>query len=276
VTALCFTTVGHERTVPLQHAFSYRQPMWLVDVDQLPSVPRWARSLLRFDAADHFGDPDATIRANVDAFLAEHGVAAPARVVLLANPRSLGHCFNPLSVYWCTSGDGDGVAIIAEVHNTYGGRHCYLVRPDGSGRAEMPKALYVSPFFPVDGSYELEFSELAAPLDVRIALRRPNGRRSNECGPDECGPDESGSDEVVFRAALTAGPPVPVRSVLASALRHLGSSWWVSARIRRQGIRLWLRGLHTFPRSAPHRSAAAVPHESALTNARVAQESGAS
>ena len=260
VPALCFTTVGHERTAPLHHAFSYRQPMWLVDVDQLPSVAAWARPLLQFDAADHFGDPDATIRANVNAFLAEHGVAVPARVVLLANPRSLGHCFNPLSVYWCTNDDGAAVAIIAEVHNTYGGRHCYLVRPDGSGRAEMPKALYVSPFFPVDGVYELGFSDLGDPLDVRIALRRSA---------------EGRGDEVVFRAALTAGPPVPVRSVLASALRHVGSSWWVSARIRRQGIRLWLRGLRTFPRSAPLRSAAPVPHESALANARVAQESGA-
>jgi len=145
----------------------------------------------------------------------------------------LGHCFNPLSVYWCTGCAGELLAIIAEVHNTYGGRHCYLVHPDAAGHAEADKALYVSPFFPVDGAYELSFSELGAPLDVRIALRRSS---------------DGGSDQLVFRAALTAGLPVAVRSVLASALRHPGSGWWVSARIRWQGLRLWLRRLPVIPR----------------------------
>ncbi len=101
---------------------------------------------------------------------------------MLATPRSLGHSFNPLSVFWCTDLDGDLVAIIAEVHNTYGGRHCYLVRPDGVGQAMADKALYVSPFFPVDGAYELQFSALGAPLDVRIALRRPNEHGSRRGG----------------------------------------------------------------------------------------------
>ncbi len=79
MTALYFATVGHERTAPLHHAFSYRHPMWLVDVDHLPTVSRWARPLLRFDAADHVGDPNCTIRANVDAFLAARGACLHRR-----------------------------------------------------------------------------------------------------------------------------------------------------------------------------------------------------
>jgi uncharacterized protein len=228
--ALFRTTVRHTRRAPLHHTFAYRQPMWLVDLDALPRVGRPFRALLRFDARDHLGDPRASIRANVDSFLAREGVEPADRVLMLANPRSFGHGFNPLTVFWCHGGDGALLAVVAEVHNTYGDRHCYLVRPDARGRAVADKALYVSPFFPVDGSYEMRVSSPFDGLDVGIALRR--------------------GGDVVFRASLTAGAPTPVRAPLLTALRHPAPSWWVSARIRVQGIRLWRRGLPIVPRPA--------------------------
>ena len=102
-----------------------------------PAPPRGLRPLLRFDARDHLGDPTRAIRANVDAFLAGHGIAAPharpdARQPALVRPR-----FNPLTVYWCYDARRRPLrGVIAEVHNTYGERHCYLLRPDAGGRAE--------------------------------------------------------------------------------------------------------------------------------------------
>ena len=251
------TTIVHERARPIVHGFSYRHTMWLVDLDDVPRLPRVLRPLLRFDARDHLGDPTRAIRANVDAFLADRGIAAPHRILMLANPRSFGHCFNPLTVYWCYSrGDAGSVperragsvperqppvpngavadflgAIVAEVHNTYGERHCYLLRPDDEGRAETGKELYVSPFFPVDGRYEMRFTEPGDRLDLRITLRR--GARA------------------VFRASLVAREPVAVRSVVAAALRHPLPSWWVTARIRIQGVLLWLRRVPLVPRP-PH------------------------
>ena len=236
--ALYRTTVTHERTETVHHAFSYRHPMWLVDLDELPAPPRPLRFLLRFDARDHVGDPDATIRANVDTVLAGHGIDRPQRVLMLANPRSFGHGFNPLTLYWAYDRQGSLRAVVAEVHNTYGGRHCYLVYPGndpsfGHGprrRAEVDKELYVSPFFPVDGRYEMQFTEPRERLQIGIVLRR--------------------GDRTVFRAALGAGRPAPVRSVIATALRHPVPSWWVTARIRVQGIRLWLRRVPVVPHSA--------------------------
>ena len=146
--------------------------MWMVDLDHVPAPRGPLRALLRFDAADHLGDPHATIRANVDAFLAEHGEARPARVLLLANPRSLGHAFNPLSVFWCFDARGSLRAVVAEVQNTYGERHCYLLHPDDQGNAHAGKELYVSPFFPVDGRYEMQLTDPRETLDVAIALHR--------------------------------------------------------------------------------------------------------
>lgn len=230
------TTIRHARAAAVHHQFAYRHPMWLLDLDAVPSLPKPLRFLLAFEARDHLGDPSRTIRANVDAHLAAQGVARPARVLMLANPRSFGHGFNPLTVYWAYDADGSLQALLAEVHNTYGGRHCYLLRPDAcsasrhgaGGRAETDKALYVSPFFPVDGRYEMQFTEPRENLELDIVLRR-DGRPA-------------------FHASLIGGAPRPVRSALVTALRHPAPSWWVSARIRVQGIRLWLRRVPVVPR----------------------------
>ena len=69
------------------------------------------------------------------------------RVLMLANARVLRHVFNPLSVFWCYHSNGQLAAIVAEVHNTYGERHAYVVHPDKDGIAITGKDFHVSPFF---------------------------------------------------------------------------------------------------------------------------------
>jgi DUF1365 family protein len=123
--------------------------------------------------------------------------------------------------------------VIAEVHNTYGGRHCYLIMPDASGHAEVDKEFLVSPFFAVDGRYEMRFSEPGEDLDVSIVLRRGENM------------------EPVFRATVAGHRRVTrVRSVSRAAARHVGGSWKVIALIRWQGIRLWLRRVPLVARPA--------------------------
>ena len=84
--------------------------------------------------------------------------AESGRVLMLATPRSVGHAFNPLSVFWCHRPDGGLECVVAEVHNTYGERRAYLLRPDPDGKAEHDKELHVSPFFDVTGRYQLQFA----------------------------------------------------------------------------------------------------------------------
>jgi hypothetical protein len=238
------TNIRHTRTETVDHRFAYSHEMWLVDVDDLPAVPRWLRPLLTFDARDHLGDPDATIRANVDAYLAERGIdLAGGPVLMLANPRSLGHAFNPLTVFWCSRPDGVLAAIVAEVHNTHGEHHCYLLRTDRRGRARVAKEFSVSPFFGVDGTYDVRCSQPGDDLAVSITLRR---------GP---------ALEPVFTATLTGRADRTVRSVTAAALRHPWSSWRVSTLIRWEGLRLWLRRVPVVP-WRPHTAPEPVPHES--------------
>src|SRR3546814_1288946 len=95
---------------------------------------------------------------------------------MLANPRSLGHCFNPLSGCWGHRADGSLAGVVLEVHNTYGDRHAYLVHPDANGHASTPKAMYVSPFHDVSGRYEISVTAPGENLAVSITLHRDGAR----------------------------------------------------------------------------------------------------
>ncbi len=218
--------ISHARAAPLRNVFRYRSYLWLVDLDHLPRVPL----LAGFRGRDHLGDPRRGIRENLDRFLAANGIGRPAAITMLAHARVLGHVFNPLTVYWCHRPD----CVVAEVHNTYGERHAYLLHPDGRGRARVPKQFYVSPFYPVDGDYRMSLPEPPGPdgpLALSLVLHRPDGH--------------SFSAGVRGRAV-----PATARARLRAAARYPWSTAAVSARIRGQGIRLYLRGLPVLPRPA--------------------------
>ena len=221
--ALYEVTISHARSAPLRNVFRYRGYLWLVDLDHLPRV----RLLAGFRARDHLGDPRASIRANLDRFLAANGIARPRTIMMLTQARVLGYVFNPLTVYWCHGPD----CVVAEVHNTYGQRHAYLLHPDGRGRARVPKQFYVSPFYPVDGDYRMSLPEPGERLALSVRLDRPDGHSF---------------------AATVRGRAVPatVRARLQAAARYPWSTVAVSARIRWQGVRLYLRGLPVIPRPA--------------------------
>jgi uncharacterized protein len=228
----CYRTrIAHGRTERVGHAFAYRHPMWLVDLDAVPVLPRGLRILGSFDPVDHLGDPASSLRANVDRFLGLHGLdVAGGQVLMLTNARSFGYAFNPLSVFWCYDGEGALVAVVAEVHNTYGERHCYLVRPDARGRGEADKAFYVSPFFAVDGRYEMTFTDPRGTDELRVEITLWRANRA------------------VFRATLRGVEERRGSSFLVASLRHPLASQRVTALIRLQGTRLWLRRLPVVPR----------------------------
>ena len=235
---LLLTQVRHTRTAPVRDDFEYAGCAWLVEIDKSLETPWWQRPFATFDPADHLGSPDGGWHANVVRFAAVNGVDLDGgRVVALTGARSLGHAFNPLSVYWCWDRDGTLAAVIAEVHNTYGERHAYLLQPDDRGRASTEKALYVSPFNDTSGSYTLSVPPPQdGVVDVRVTLHRD--------GQPPFATSWRG------RPARTHDAPrVLIRLPLAP---HL-----VSLRIRMRGVRLWLRRVPVQPRP-PHRRQEAV------------------
>ncbi len=225
-------TVSHDRLVPVRHGFRYRVYQWLVDLDDMPRPPRWLRPFAGFRSADHLGDPGASIRANVEAFCATEGFdVRGGRIVMLANARVLGHVFDPLSVFWCLAPDGGLTCVVAEVHNTYGERHAYLLDVDDAGRASADKAFYVSPFLTVDGRYNLRFGLGTDRVTTKIQLRQ--------------------DDRVVFTAAFHGSPaPASVRRLVSVLVRRPFMTQRVSVLIRIHGVRLWLRRLPVVARTA--------------------------
>ena len=238
--------VEHERLADPPNRFRYPMYMWLIDLDELESLGRSLRlvgvqrpGVHSIRSRDHLGDPNRSIRDNLDAFLSESGIdPSGARVSLLTNPRIFGHVFNPLSVFYCHDHRDALTLVVAEVSNTHGERHCYLLRPDEHGRCDVAKSFYVSPFLPPEGGYRMCFPEPGAWLVARLALER-DGRRT-------------------FTATLT-GRRMPLQdsTLLRSLARHPLMTWQVSALIRRQGVGLWARGAGRFRhRPATHGSAA--------------------
>jgi DUF1365 family protein len=230
--ALYRVEIKHVRTQPVEHAFSYGGYQWLVDLADLPRLPRGLRVLAGFRSEDHLGDPSLTIKQNVERFLALHGVELNGgRIRMLSQARVLGYVFNPLSVYWCYGPDDELRCVIAEVHNTYGDRHAYLIETDERGRASVDKAFYVSPFNPVDGRYQMHLPYPHESLDLTITLHRP--------------------DTAPFVASMRGvRTSASATGVLRTFLRHPVAPLVGAARIRRHGVALWLRGLRPVPRPA--------------------------
>jgi predicted NAD/FAD-binding protein/DUF1365 family protein len=211
--------IRHTRRRPFRKDFEHRAHTWLVDLDALPDHG----VLGTFEARDHLGSPDRTLRQNVDELLSDHGVdLSGGSVLMAANARAFGYCFNPISVFWCFDRDRHLARVIVEVHNTYGGRHAYVVDPDDRGRARIDKALYVSPFHGTDGWYDVRVPVPGDDLLVATTLHTEDGAS--------------------FSASLSGRrTDVSARRAAPAALRG-------AALIRAHGIALWLRRLPVQPR----------------------------
>jgi DUF1365 family protein len=201
----------------------------------MPRLPRWARPLARFEARDHLGDPRLPIKDGVTAWLGERGIDLDGgQVLMLTNARVLGYTFNPLTLYWCRHRDGRLACVVAEVHNTYGGRHPYLLRAadlDERGVADTAKAFHVSPFLADHGAYRMVVPEPGERLRIAVTLHQ-DGRS-------------------VFTATMTGRRrPATLGRVLWLSLRRPLLPLWVSTLIRRQGIELYLRK-QSVPATAP-------------------------
>ena len=233
--ALYRTRVTHLRRAPVHHYFEHRSYSWYVDLDYLPRLPRWLRPFARFDPRDHFQDPPAgepndSLRQRIDAFLADRGIQLPGgTVTALLQARVLGYVFNPLSLYWCHDAQGVLRHVVAEVHNTYGGRHAYLLPPDGSQPAMVMKKLYVSPFNDVDGYYLVRAPRPNAELDVMISLHRDG--------------------QPAFVATLRGTRrPASIGQIIRLQVVAPLAPLMVALGIRVQGITLWLRRVPVVPR----------------------------
>ena len=222
----------HGRKGSVENAFRYTVDYMLVDAEAPVATPslfaRNGRSLMALDDIDHGGPPkQGRGAAWVRDVLQAHQVTDIARIELLAQPKVLGHVFNPVSFWLCRRDDNALTAVIAEVTNTFGDRHSYLVHhsdmrpiaPDD--RLQATKILHVSPFQPVEGGYEFRFDIRDDRIGIWIDYtRNEGGLIATLTGK---------------RAALTN------RSILRALLRRPLGARRVLALIHWQALKLWIK-----------------------------------
>ena len=169
-----FGHVWHTRLRPRRHRFIVPTFFLLLPMRTLREQPDAAGVLalnrpgwLAFRDADHGGGQgpqQGGALAWLEALLQAEGVTdAQGEIWLQCYPRVLGYSFKPVSFWYCHRTDGSLRAIVAEVNNTFGERHAYLLdHPRYGQELQARKAFHVSPFCTVEGGYRFEFRRSGA------------------------------------------------------------------------------------------------------------------
>lgn len=238
-------SVMHRRHVAPLYRFVYRVFYLLLDVDHIDEAARGLRlfshnrfNLLSFHDIDYGAQQPGALRTWAEGVLRGGGIdLAGGRIRLLCMPRLFGFAFNPISLWYCEHADGSLRAVIVEVRNTFGEKHCYLLASDGAPwpytqSHETEKCFHVSPFFDLVGRYRFTLSEPAAQLRVLIHETRDG---------------QPILDATLFgqRRALNDGSVL--KQVLAMPLMTLK----VVAGIHWEALKIWLRGARFHRKPAP-------------------------
>lgn len=234
----------HRRLRPTVNAFVY--PVFFVQlpVRQLEagncgifSVDRW--NLLSLRSQDHGRRDGSPLLPWIEERLREAGLPADGEIILQTFPRVLGFVFNPVSFWYCHDRSGALIAILAEVNNTFGGTHSYLLHhPDGAPLAEgeelrAGKVFHVSPFNVIEGGYRFRF------------------RREGKVKVAHIDYDDAGGP--LLLTAISGQPQAWSAGALWRAfLRMPLLTFGVITRIHWQALRLWLKkvpfhGVHPPP-----------------------------
>jgi DUF1365 family protein len=162
-----FGQVRHARLKPTRHAFDYPTYFLMLPMRGLQRTPsaslarnrRAALSFYDLDHGDGRGPAQGGALAWLDELLQAEGISdATGEVWLHCYPRVLGFTFKPVSFWYCHRGDGSLRAVVVEVNNTFGERHCYLLdQPQFGVEQRAAKVFHVSPFCPVEGGYRFRF-----------------------------------------------------------------------------------------------------------------------
>lgn len=241
--------VVHRRFGPRPHTLRYRMVMALLDLDKLDALDSGLRlfsrnhfNLFSFHDRDHLpkgAGAEATLRGMVEGHLRAASVVPDGGAIrLLSLPRILGYAFNPLSVYFCHSGDGALAAILYEVNNTFGQRHTYVipvapeVGRDETVNQRCDKVFYVSPFLDMDMTYDFRIVPPGERIAVAVDGSKGGGRIITA---SFVGTRRSLNDGSLVRAFL--GNPLLSFAVVA------GIHW--------EALKLWFKGAGVRARPAP-------------------------
>ena len=248
-----FGEVRHTRVAPVRHAFAYPTYFLMLPMRTMQSAGSGALAVNRFaplsfydrDHGDGRGPEHGGALAWVQALLQSQGIpsqrshadedVADGEIWLHCYPRVLGHTFKPVSFWYCHRSDGSLRAIVVEVNNTFGERHCYLLdHPHYGQELRADKVFHVSPFCPVEGGYRFRFM-------VNADRSRTVARVDFD---DASGP--------VIETSVSGTLEPATRQALRRAVwRYPAMTLGVVARIHWQALRLFLKRVPFFSKPTP-------------------------
>ncbi len=244
---LSMGTVRHARLRPARNTFSYGVFTLLLPLRSLGGAPLGSRfcsrnafNLLSFHDHDH-GDGQTPLLQWIDQLLAAEGIRdADGEIWLQTFPRVLGYVFNPVSFWFCHRRDGSLRAIVCEVNNTFGERHCYLLDNGGTLRWGEPlsakKIFHVSPFCAVTGAYRFRFMRAMQPSGERVVARI----------------DYHDDDGPLLQTSVSGKlRPLSGAAALQAFVRHPLMTLGVIARIHWQALRLFAKRVPFFRKPLP-------------------------
>ncbi len=178
--------VYHHRLEPVSHRFRYPAYCYALELGELSQLDKSLRCFgynrsrpVSLHDQDYLDERDGSIAVKLMRLLRERGLAEEvASVTLVTSARFLGHSFNPVSFYFCRDGHQSLRCVVAEVNNTFGERHLYVLDKQAEPVAgfeahyRVPKSFYVSPFNDVEGDYDFRFADLQDRLDAQIHVSK--------------------------------------------------------------------------------------------------------
>jgi DUF1365 family protein len=248
--------VRHARLRPVRHSFAYPTYFLMLPMRTLRTQPCAQLARNRFASISFFdrdhgdGRPDSL--AWIEELLASEGVRdALGEVWLHCYPRVLGFAFKPVSFWYCHRVDGTLAAVVVEVNNTFGERHCYLLNaPDLAlgQEARAQKVLHVSPFCEVQGSYRFHFMHSGLhPVSTPVRKQESMSVCQTVARIDHH--DEVG---LLIRTSVSGELQPITRSRLRAAFWGMPlMTFGVIARIHWQALMLWRKRVPFFRKPEP-------------------------
>lgn len=228
--------VMHQRFFPMAYKFKYDIFSLKVDVDTIESEAQniWLLGLNRFNwvslyQKDYGSRSDQSWRSWFEALMQEYGMTTSIdRIELVCMPRYLGFTFNPLAMWYGYNRTGELIAVVAEVSNTFGQWHHYVLVNDGKAlderiSAAADKVFHVSPFMNMDCRYRFRFQKPADTYQIGI-YETENGQPL--LNAIQVGKAEKLNATKLLSVALK----MPFNTLKVMILIH----WWA--------IKIWLKG----------------------------------